>query len=130
MSDAYHPCFQRKRRGLHLSGYKCCLKSHSLVARQMGFANWAVCAEHGSLHQTETTRRWTDVKRAVKTHVFVGETVDRCVHSKFFPDCGYDCLAKVRSPHRTRIDPISRVRPYCSGVIVRLGLIEIARIEA
>jgi hypothetical protein len=36
----------------------------------------------------------------------------------------------AQSLHRIRVDPISRVRPCPSEMIVWLGLIEIARIEA
>jgi hypothetical protein len=41
-----------------------------------------------------------------------------------------DIMRPAQSLHRIRVDPISRVRPCPSEMIVWLGLIEIARIEA
>jgi len=70
-----------------------------------------------------------DVKKALEAHVSFAEwLIVVCVDSF---DCKIRLLAKVRSVHRFGVDPISRVRPYRSEIIIiRLGLIKISRIEA
>jgi hypothetical protein len=56
------------------------------IARQMGFADRMMRAEHGALHKAETTLRGINVNEAAEPDIFIGAVVHRAVVCEFLAD--------------------------------------------